>query len=205
LRVFDTKNPAVERALADAPKITDSLCPECRQHFDEVRGFLDAYGVAYELEPTLVRGLDYYTRTVWEFVNDALGAAQSSICAGGRYDYLIEEIGGRPTPGVGWAAGLERLAMSSGLDAGPPRVDVFVAFEDGARRRDLFPVLARLRSDGRACETDYAGRSLKGQLTHAARLGAETVIIASGDRLRVRRRGREDVDVQTIDEALALL
>jgi histidyl-tRNA synthetase len=205
LRVFDTKNPAVDRALADAPKITDSLCPACRQHFDEVRGFLDAYGVSYDLEPTLVRGLDYYTRTVWEFVNDALGGAQSSICAGGRYDYLIEEIGGRPTPGVGWAAGLERLAMSSGLAAEPPRVDIFVAFEDGARRRDLFPVLARLRGDGRACETDYAGRSLKGQLTHAARLGAETVIIAGGDRLRVRRRGQADVDVKTIDEALALL
>jgi histidyl-tRNA synthetase len=205
LRVFDTKNPTVERALAEAPKITDSLCPACRHHFDEVRGFLDAYGVSYDLEPTLVRGLDYYTRTVWEFVNDALGAAQSSICAGGRYDYLIEEIGGRPTPGVGWAAGLERLAISSDLEAKPTRVDVFVAFEDGVRRRDLFPVLARLRSDGRVCETDYAGRSLKGQLTQAARLGAETVIIAGDDGLRVRRRGREDVDVKTIDEALALL
>jgi histidyl-tRNA synthetase len=205
LRVFDTKNPAVERALADAPKIAESLCAACREHFEEVRGFLDAYGVGYELEPTLVRGLDYYTRTVWEFVNDALGAAQSSICAGGRYDYLIEEVGGPPTPGVGWAAGLERLAMSSGLAATPRQVDVFVAFEDGARRRDVFPVLARLRGDGRACETDYAGRSLKGQLTQAARLGAETVIIAGADRLRVRRRGREDVDVDTIDEALALL
>ncbi len=205
LRVFDTKNAAVERALADAPKISDSLCPACRDHFDEVRGFLDAYGVSYELVPTLVRGLDYYTRTVWEFVNDALGAAQSSICAGGRYDYLIEQIGGPPTAGVGWAAGLERLAMSSAVGAERRGVDVFIAFDDGARRRDLFPLLARLRADGRACETDYARRSLKGQLTHANRLGAETVIIAGEDGLRIRRRGRDDVDVKTIDEALALL
>ena len=205
LRVFDTKNPAVERVLGEAPTITESLCGACAEHFADVRAFLDAYGVSYEVRPTLVRGLDYYTRTVWEFVNDELGAAQGSVCAGGRYDDLIEEIGGPPTPGVGWAAGVERLAMSSGLDAPEPRVDVFLAFEDGARRRDLFPLLARLRRDGRACETDYAGRSLKGQLTHAARLRAETVIIAGDERLRVRRRGQEDVDVATVEEALELL
>ena len=100
-----------------------------------MRGFLDAYGVAYELVPTLVRGLDYYTRTVFEFVNEGLDAAQASICAGGRYDYLIEEIGGPPTPGVGWAAGVERMAMSSSAEAEPRPLDLFVAFADRSRRR----------------------------------------------------------------------
>ena len=113
LRVFDTKNDAVRRVLGEAPTIGDSLCAECRSHFAEVRGFLDSYRIDYELVPTLVRGLDYYTRTVFEFVNEDLDAAQASICAGGRYDYLIEEIGGAPTPGVGWAAGVERMTMSS--------------------------------------------------------------------------------------------
>ena len=103
----------VQRALADAPRIGDALCDECREHFAAVRGFLDGYGVAYELVPTLVRGLDYYTRTTFEFVDEAIGA-QSAILGGGRYDYLIEELGGPPTPGIGFGAGLERLLLSLG-------------------------------------------------------------------------------------------
>ena len=132
LRVFDVKSPAVLEALAAAPKIGESLCADCEQHFATVRGLLDAYGVRYELVPTLVRGLDYYTRTTWEFVGPDEGA-QSSISGGGRYDYLVEEIGGPPTPGVGFGAGIERLllAMPEGGDEAP-QVDVFFAFEDGA-------------------------------------------------------------------------
>src|SRR5206468_9312694 len=95
LRVFDVKNEKVQAALADAPKIGESLCDACREHFEAVRRYLDAYGVRYEIRPTLVRGLDYYTRTAFEFVDEAIGA-QSSICGGGRYDYLVEEIGGPP-------------------------------------------------------------------------------------------------------------
>ncbi len=123
LRVFDTKSPTVREVLAAAPTIGESLCEACRSHFAAVRSFLDASGVEYELVPTLVRGLDYYTRTVFEFVNDGLDAAQSTVCAGGRYDYLIEEIGGEPTPGIGWAAGVERLSMSisAGLASGRNR------------------------------------------------------------------------------------
>lgn len=205
LRVFDTKSDTVQRVLARAPTIGESLCGACREHFAEVRGYLDAYGVPYELKPTLVRGLDYYTRTVLEFVNDDLGAAQSTICAGGRYDYLIEEIGGPPTPGVGWAAGVERLAMSAKVKPAESGVELFLAFEDSSRRVELLPILARLRSAGTICETDYAGRSLKGQLTHAQRLGARTIVIARSDRLTIRQRGKEDVDVAMAEEALALL
>ena len=195
LRVFDVKDDAVRAALASAPTIDDFLCDACREHFDAVRAYLDAYGVEYELVPTLVRGLDYYTRTVFEFVNEGLEAAQSSICAGGRYDYLIEEIGGPPTPGVGWAAGLERMVLSRADGSERPRLDVFFALEDPSRRTDVLPLLAALRRDGRAADVDYAGRSLKGQLTQAERLGARTVVIVREGRATVRRRGEADVEV----------
>jgi histidyl-tRNA synthetase len=196
LRVFDTKNPDVRAVLRDAPTIGESLCDACREHFAAVRGFLDGYGVPYELDPTLVRGLDYYTRTVWEFRNDALGAAQSTICAGGRYDYLIEEIGGPPTPGVGWAAGVERMAMSSALEPERPGVEVFFAIADPeAPRGPLLALMAALRQGGLRCETDYAGRSAGGQVKHAARLGARTIVIASREGATIRRQGERDVDV----------
>jgi histidyl-tRNA synthetase len=195
LRVFDTKNPSVQGALAHAPTIGESLCGACREHFDAVRACLAAYGIAYELRPTLVRGLDYYTRTVWEFLNEDLGAAQSSICAGGRYDYLIEEIGGSPKPGVGWAAGLERMVLSREPVQPEPAVEVFFVFEDPSRRTEVLPLLAGLRAEGRSCETDYAGRSLKGQLTQAQRLGAATIVIVKSEHVTLRRKGRPDEDV----------
>jgi histidyl-tRNA synthetase len=202
LRVFDTKNPAVAQALAAAPTIGESLCASCREHFESVRASLDAYDISYELQPTLVRGLDYYTRTVWEFVNEALGAAQDSICGGGRYDYLAEEIGGPSTPAVGWAAGLERMALSSVAsgDTAGEGIEIFFAVEDPKRRATILPLLARLRSEGRSCETDYAGRSLRGQLTQAQRLGAATVVISHEGGFTVRRRGEEDVQVESVDD-----
>jgi histidyl-tRNA synthetase len=205
LRVFDTKDEAVRRVLADAPTIGDSLCQSCEEHFREVRGFLDAYGVAYELVPTLVRGLDYYTRTVFEFVSDDLEAAQASICAGGRYDYLIEEIGGAPTPGVGWAAGVERMTMSRSATSAVEPVDLFVAFADRGRRQEILPWLAALRAEGLTGETDYAGRSLKGQVTHAGRLGARATLVVERDGQVLRRSGKEDVPVGSLDELRELL
>ena len=138
LRVFDVKNPALRAALADAPKIGDSLCDACAEHFAAVRSTLDAYGVSYTIVPTLVRGLDYYSRTTWEFVGPDESTQASTISAGGRYDGLIEEIGGPPTPGVGFGAGIERLVLSlelEGIAADPPAFDVFVAVDGGARRR----------------------------------------------------------------------
>ena len=195
LRIFDVKSEAAQRVLADAPKIGESLCPECEEHFAGVRASLDAYGVAYELAPTLVRGLDYYTRTTWEFVGPHEGA-QSSLSGGGRYDGLVEEIGGPPTPGVGFGAGIERLHMAIAAEPKPAEIDVFLACEDQARRLELLPLLAELRAAGRSAETDYAGRSLKGQLTQAQRLGARTIVIAGGKEATIRRRGgRPDVSV----------
>jgi histidyl-tRNA synthetase len=205
LRVFDTKNEAVRRVLADAPKIGESLCAACEEHFAEVRGFLDAYGVEYVLVPTLVRGLDYYTRTVFEFVNEGLEAAQASICAGGRYDYLIEELGGDPTPGIGWAAGVERMAASSTADPDVPEIDLFVAFEDRSRRREILPWLALMREQGLRADTEYASRSLKGQLTQAKRLGARGTLVVGRSAQVLRRPGQEDVPVESPDEILELL
>ena len=209
LRVFDNlpqKSPAVQRALAEAPKIGDSLCDECREHFAGVRRYLDAYEVEYTLVPTLVRGLDYYTRTTFEFMGDALGA-QSSLCGGGRYDYLVEEVGGPPTPGVGFASGIERLVLSleeQGAAAEAPAVDVFFVVDDAAPRPEVLAAMAELRRRGCACETDYAARSRKGQLTQASRLGARTIVFADGEGAIVRERGREDVRV-ALDELVERL
>ncbi len=195
LRVFDVKSPAVLEALAAAPKIGESLCADCERHFATVRGLLDAYGVRYELVPTLVRGLDYYTRTTWEFVGPDEGA-QSSISGGGRYDYLVEEIGGAPTPGVGFGAGIERLllAMPEGGDEAV-EVDVFFAFEDGAPREQVLALMAELRHQGQSADTDYAGRSLKGQLTQAGRLGARLTVIVGPSEATLRRPGSADESV----------
>jgi histidyl-tRNA synthetase len=197
LRVFDNylaKPEASRAALDEAPKIGESLCPACVEHFDAVRADLDATGVAYTLVPTLVRGLDYYTRTTWEFIGP-MENENSTISGGGRYDGLIEEIGGPPTPGVGFGAGLERLLIAmeeAGATADPPRLDAFFVLDEGAPRRLVTTWLAALRAAGVSCDTDYAGRSLKGQLTQAARLGASQTVIVRGDHAVVRRTGAQD-------------
>jgi histidyl-tRNA synthetase len=177
LRVFDVKSERVQAALAEAPKIGEALCDACREHFDQVRGFLDALGVRYELRPTLVRGLDYYTRTTFEFKDEAIGA-QDSICGGGRYDGLIEAIGGPPTPGIGFGAGIERLLLSLGdTEVEPQGIDVFFVAAEGADRRAIATALAELRRRDISADMDYAGRSVKGQHTQASRLGARRVEI----------------------------
>ena len=199
LRVFDVKDARVREALQAAPKIGESLCDACREHFARVRETLDGYGVAYTLEPTLVRGLDYYTRTTFEFKDEAIGA-QDSLCGGGRYDGLIEEIGGPPTPGIGLGAGIERLLLSmeaAGLEAEEPAIDVFFAIVSPDHRRRVLPIVAELRRRGLSVDLDYAGRSLKGQLTQAQRLGASRTVIVQGDESIVRAQGSEDERVPT--------
>jgi histidyl-tRNA synthetase len=199
LRVFDVKSERVQAALAGAPKIGESLCEECREHFRQVREFLDAYGVAYELAPTLVRGLDYYTRTTFEFKDEAIGA-KDTICGGGRYDGLIEEIGGPPTPGIGFGAGVERLILSVGdEDREAPNVDVFFVCRETADRNRVLPLLAELRGRGLRADMDYGGRSLKGQLGQASRLRAGWTVIVDGGQATVREPGRDDWTVR-LDE-----
>ena len=197
LRALDNlaaKPPHVQAALAAAPTIGESLCEACVEHFAAVRRYLDGLGVRYELVPTLVRGLDYYTRTTWEFVGPAEGG-QSTISGGGRYDGLVEEIGGPATPAIGFGAGIERLLLAledAEVTAAPPALDVFFALEDDAPRGEVLRWLAELRARGVAADTDYAGRSLKGQLTQAGRSGAATTVIVSGEGATLRRQGADD-------------
>jgi histidyl-tRNA synthetase len=205
LRVFDNyqaKPKEIRAVLDEAPKIGESLCAECVERFAVVRRDLDATGVGYRLEPTLVRGLDYYSRTTWEFVGP-LENENATLSGGGRYDYLVEEIGGPPTPGVGFGAGIERLLLAmeaEGVaDAEPPRIEVFLAVEADAPRDRVAHWLAELRQRGIACDTDYAQRSLKGQLTQAGRSGATTTVVVGAEQSTIRRGGDADVTVSHDD------
>src|SRR5207244_9937280 len=203
LRVFDVKSPQVREALANAPKIGESLCDACRDHFAQVRRHLDAYGVEYSLEPTLVRGLDYYTRTTFEFVGPDENV-NSTICGGARYDGLVEAVGGPATPGVGFGAGLERLLLAIENEAPPadaPHLDAFVVTED---RPALLPLLAELRRAGVSADLDYAGRSHNAQLKHAQRVDPRRIVVVEGDTATIRERGREDLRV-SLDELVATL
>ncbi|MFL5933480.1 MAG: histidine--tRNA ligase [Gaiellaceae bacterium] len=206
LRVFDVKSERVQEALGEAPKIGDALCDECRAHFEALQEHLENYAVEFDLVPTLVRGLDYYTRTAFEFVDEAIGA-QSSICGGGRYDDLIEQIGGKPTPGIGFGAGIERLLLSLGEQGTATReaeLDVFVALHDGGDKPRVLPLVQELRRQGLSAELDYAERSLKGQLTHARRLGAKAIVEWRPERSVVRRPGQQDEEVPTAELAARL-
>ncbi len=193
LRAFDSAHAGTVAAMREAPRLLDELDAGDREHFEQVRSLLDAAGVAYEIDSTLVRGLDYYTRTVFEFTSDALGA-QSGVGGGGRYDGLVERLGGPATPGIGWAAGIERIVLAGG--APPPAeasIDLYVGYEDGgeeapaaAVRRSAFELLAAARSAGLRALMEMAGRSTKGQLRQADRLGARYAAIV-GERETVLR------------------
>ena len=205
LQVFDVKNPQLREALADAPKIGESLCDECRAHFELVQQHLTALGVPFVLDPTLVRGLDYYTRTTFEFIGPDENV-NSTICGGGRYDGLVQAVGGPPTPGIGFGAGIERLLLAvenEGTTWEPPHVAVFVVV-DGGSRETAQTVLQQLRRAGVAADMDYAGRSTKGQLSQASRSGAPTVVILREGDAVVRAAGRQDVTV-AVGEVVATL
>jgi histidyl-tRNA synthetase len=183
LRAFDSDHPATKEVMRAAPQLLDHLTADDGEHFAEVRGLLDAASVAYEIDPTLVRGLDYYTRTVFEFTSDALGA-QSGVGGGGRYDGLVAQLGGPPTPGVGWAAGVERMALAGEpAPIAPAGVELFVALEQPTPqlRASAFRLLTDARSAGLGAQMDLGGRSLKGQLGQADSLGAHYVAIIGPD------------------------
>jgi histidyl-tRNA synthetase len=180
LRAFDSDHEGTKGVMASAPTIVEGLEGEDAEHFAAVRELLDSAGIAYEIDPTLVRGLDYYTRTIFSFVCDALGA-QSEIGGGGRYDGLIEQLGGPPTPAVGWAAGIERILLALDEEGERPGRDAFVAIADDGQRRRAMALATELRHAGLSAEIDLAGRGLKGQLKHADRIGARRVLILEAD------------------------
>jgi len=182
LRAFDSDHEGTRRVMESAPRLIEHLSDDDADHFAQVRELLDVAKVAYEVDSTLVRGLDYYTRTVFEFTSEALGA-QSGVGGGGRYDGLVEQLGGPPTPGMGWAAGVERILLAGDrseigqrLVAASP-VELFVALSDPLSRTAVFALLGEARSAGLTAQMELGGRSLKGQLGYADALGARYVAI----------------------------
>jgi histidyl-tRNA synthetase len=175
LRAFDAKDEGTRGVMAEAPTMLDRLAGKDSEHLAAVRRALEAAGVGYRLDATLVRGLDYYTRTVFEFHCDRLGA-QSQVAGGGRYDGLVELLGGPPTPACGWAAGVERILLAVEPVPSEPSAEVFVAAADGHREQAL-RLVTELRRAGRSADLDLAGRGMKGQMKQADRLGARWTVI----------------------------
>jgi histidyl-tRNA synthetase len=204
LRAFDADHPGTKAVMKSAPRLLDRLSREDAEHLGEVRALLDDAGLAYELDSSLVRGLDYYTRTVFEFESPRLGA-QSALGGGGRYDLLVEELGGPPTPANGWAAGIERILLAAGDDEAAEDSRVYVALAKPDAAREGLRLARRLRAEGFRVEMEQAGRSLRGQLRQADRIGARSTVIF-GDGIEVKDRGgdaqRRAADAE---EAVALV
>ncbi len=183
LRAFDCKNESCQAVMKDAPLISDNLCDDCRAHYEQVKAYLDAAGIAYVEDPTLVRGLDYYTRTVFEV--EALDTGVGAIGGGGRYDGLMELEGGKPTPGVGFAVGFERIMLAlaaQGIetDIAAPCC-VYVATTSAEEAREAFSAVLALRGAGIRTEADRTGRSLKAQFKQADKLGAKLCVVLGPD------------------------
>lgn len=176
MRILDCKSPVCSKIAQGAPKITDYLCDECKEHFASVQKYLDAAGVEYTVNPTIVRGLDYYTKTVFEFVTDFIGA-QGTVCGGGRYDGLIEELGGKHLPSLGFAMGIERLLMlmdKQGIEIPKPSTcDLYVAVMGEKASLKSFEIIKAVRSCGLIAETDIVGRGLRAQMKYADKIGAK--------------------------------
>jgi histidyl-tRNA synthetase len=206
LRAFDSDHAGTRRVMEGAPRLIDHLSDDDDEHFAHVRELLDVAKIAYEVDSTLVRGLDYYTRTVFEFTSDALGA-QSGVGGGGRYDGLVEMLGGGSTPGMGWAAGVERILLASDPQpAAASPVELFVALSDPLSRTAAFELLGEARSAGLTAQMELGGRSLKGQLGHADALGAGYVAIIRGEETALLKDmqggGQEEMATNTVVHAV---
>ena len=186
LRILDCKKDSDKPYMADAPKITDCLCEECAEHFAKLKELLTSAGISFTHDPRLVRGLDYYTKTAFEIKYPPLGA-QSAVAGGGRYDGLIEEMGGNPTPAVGFATGLERLLLALESQNLLPEknrsVDAYVVALGEAAQAEGFKLLNSLRQQGLSAAMDFAGRSMKAQMKQANKLGAKYSIILGEDEI----------------------
>ncbi|MBO6179247.1 MAG: histidine--tRNA ligase [Selenomonadaceae bacterium] len=204
LRLLDCKADSGKEFMKDAPKMEDSLCDDCRSHFEGLKGYLDSLGVKYEVDPRLVRGLDYYTKTAFEIKYPPLGA-QSAVAGGGRYDGLIEEVGGMNTPAVGFAAGIERvllaLSMQNLLPEKKNNPDVFVVKIGDEANVPAFKLLENLRKAGIYAATDYAGRSMKAQMKQANKCDAKYVLILGEDEVKnqtVQLKNMENSEQETV-------
>ena len=202
LRILDCKEEGCKALIAGIPLILDNLCDECKDHFDQVKAFLDAKGIDYQINPLIVRGLDYYTKTVFEIISDSLGA-QSTVCGGGRYDGLVEECGGPKTPGIGFAIGLERLMMileaQKAIDIIEEPMDIYIATIGYMARLKASDLISVLRKKGISADMDHVGRSIKAQFKYAGKQGYKFVCtigeneLTTGDlRIKNMKEGKED-------------
>ena len=180
MRIIDCKSPVCSEIAKDAPKMIDFLCEECSEHFEKVKSYLDIAGVKYEVNPTIVRGLDYYTKTVFEFVSDNIGA-QGTVCGGGRYDGLIEELGGQHTPSLGCAMGIERLLLlieSSGVEIPKPDTcDLYIASMGENASLKAFALAEEVRKSRLSAQCDIVGRGLRPQMKFADKIGAKFSVV----------------------------
>lgn len=204
LRAFDSDHQGTKAVIADAPLLLDHLDGADSEHFAEVQQLLGAASIGFTVDPTLVRGLDYYTRTIFSFVCDQLGA-QSEIGGGGRYDGLIAQLGGPDTPAVGWAAGIERILLALDEPVEPAGRDLFIAVAGESERLRAVALATELRRTGLSVEIDLAGRSMKGQLRQADRIGAShTLVFEDGGAVLRDMESREQRQVEP-SEILGLL
>lgn len=186
MRILDCKSPVCSKIAENAPVILNYLCDDCREHFEGVQEYLRQAGVAFTINPTIVRGLDYYTRTVFEFVSNDLGA-QSTVCGGGRYDGLVEQMGGKPTPGLGFGLGMERLMLvlqAQGIELpGDPPCEVFIASMGKEASCRAFVLAEQLHRCGVAASCEVCGRSLKAQMKYANKIGAAFTLVLGEEEL----------------------
>lgn len=186
MRILDCKSPVCKEIAAGAPVILDYLCDDCKNHFEGVQKYLTAMGIEFKIDPQIVRGLDYYTRTVFEFVSTAIGS-QGTVCGGGRYDGLVEELGGPKTPALGFGMGTGRLKMvmqAQGLELPEDgKCDIYIAPMDGDASYKAMALASDLRSSGIHAETDVVGRSLKAQMKYADKIGAKYTMVIGSDEL----------------------
>ena len=197
MRLLDCKVPTCREIGKDAPVILDYLCPDCADHFDKVKRYLDAMEIPFTVNPRIVRGLDYYTRTVFEFVADTIGA-QGTVCGGGRYDGLIEELGGPHTPSLGFGMGTGRLLMlleSQGIELpAPSGCDLYIAPMGEAASFRAAALTAALRANGVHAQTDVVGRSLKAQMKYADKIGAKFTLVLGDNELAEGKANLKDMD-----------
>ncbi|MBR5543510.1 MAG: histidine--tRNA ligase [Oscillospiraceae bacterium] len=197
MRILDCKSEICKRISKDAPKIVDFLCDSCRDHFEKLKTCLDEIGIKYTLDPMLVRGLDYYTNTVFEFVSGKLGA-QSTVLGGGRYNGLVESLGGPETPGLGFGCGIERLMLTleaeGKLPGGRISPDIFVAYAEADAEIFSHKLVWELRALGVAAERDTTCRSLKAQMKYASKLGAKFCVVIGGNELSEGKANIKDME-----------
>lgn len=203
MRILDCKSPICQKIAEGAPVILDYLCDDCKAHFEELQERLDEFGIEYIVNPTIVRGLDYYTRTVFEFVSHAIGA-QGTVCGGGRYDGLIELLGGQPTPSIGFGLGIERLLLLMEKTGVPfPEegcVDIYVGSMGKAAGLEAAGIVNSLRAEGFKAESDVVGRSVKAQMKYADKIGAAYSCILGDSELESRRVTVKDMKNGTAEE-----